>query len=157
MNLIGYVLPKSATVSGWRFLWECPVMQHFFHQVIQDISLAAGKSRKKIALWLVIRCDLSGNSLPFRPSSPYYCDIDYNYSLIEVAPIAQLDRALVFGTSGWEFESLWAHFQFNLATHVFFWNRNILVISIMTPLERSGMCPWIRIMVILVSSIPRML
>jgi len=27
----------------------------------------------------------------------------------------------------------------------------------MTPLERSGMCPWIRIMVILVSSIPRML
>jgi hypothetical protein len=40
--------------------------------------------------------------------------MDYNYSLIEVAPIAQLDRALVFGTSGWEFESLWAHFRFNL-------------------------------------------
>ena len=38
-------------------------------------------------------------------------NIDYNYSLIEVAPIAQLDRALVFGTSGWEFESLWAHFS----------------------------------------------
>ena len=39
--------------------------------------------------------------------------MDYNYGLLEVAPIAQLDRALVFGTSGWEFESLWAHFEFN--------------------------------------------
>jgi hypothetical protein len=48
-------------------------------------------------------------------SSLFCCNIDYNYSLIEVAPIAQLDRALVFGTSGWEFESLWAHFLFNLA------------------------------------------
>lgn len=38
------------------------------------------------------------------------CDIGYNYNLIEVAPIAQLDRALVFGTSGWEFESLWARY-----------------------------------------------
>jgi hypothetical protein len=37
--------------------------------------------------------------------------MDYNYALTEIAPIAQLDRALVFGTSGWEFESLWAHFQ----------------------------------------------
>lgn len=36
-------------------------------------------------------------------------EIDYNYALSEAAPIAQLDRALVFGTSGWEFESLWAH------------------------------------------------
>ena len=25
------------------------------------------------------------------------------------APIAQLDRALVYGTKGWEFEPLWAH------------------------------------------------
>ena len=40
------------------------------------------------------------------------CHIDYNYALTEFAPIAQLDRALVFGTSGWEFEPLWAHFQF---------------------------------------------
>ena len=47
-------------------------------------------------------------------------NIEYNYSLIEVAPIAQLDRALVFGTSGWEFESLWAHFPFNFDAHVYF-------------------------------------
>ena len=39
----------------------------------------------------------------------FFSNIDYNYIVIEVAPIAQLDRALVFGTSGWEFESLWAH------------------------------------------------
>ena len=43
-------------------------------------------------------------------SSRVFGDMDYNYNLHEVAPIAQLDRALVFGTSGWEFESLWAHF-----------------------------------------------
>jgi amino acid permease len=30
------------------------------------------------------------------------------YYFIE-APIAQLDRALVYGTSGWGFDSLWAH------------------------------------------------
>ena len=53
-------------------------------------------------------------SFPRQPSALFRCNIDYNYKLIKVAPIAQLDRALVFGTSGWEFEPLWAHFAFNL-------------------------------------------
>ena len=40
-----------------------------------------------------------------RGFSPLF--LDYNYGLL--APIAQLDRASVFGTGGWEFEPLWAH------------------------------------------------
>lgn len=38
-----------------------------------------------------------------------FTEMDYNYILPEVAPIAQLDRASVFGTEGWEFEPLWVH------------------------------------------------
>ena len=58
------------------------------------------------------------SSLQYAVASLSCRDIDYNYSVIEVASIAQLDRALVFGTSGWEFESLWTHFSFNFASRI---------------------------------------
>ena len=106
-NSIGYVLPKSSNSLRLKIFVRMPFTATLLPPVIEDISLAAGKSKRKL------RFDWSYHAVyrefsPFRPSSPYYCDIDYNYSLIEVAPIAQLDRALVFGKSGWEFESLWA-------------------------------------------------
>jgi hypothetical protein len=34
--------------------------------------------------------------------------------IADVAPVAQLDRAFVFGTKGWEFEPLQEHLLFNL-------------------------------------------
>jgi hypothetical protein len=47
--------------------------------------------------------------------------------ILNDAPVAQLDRALVFGTKGWEFEPLRAHFYFPPFTNLAFLRSNRFV------------------------------
>ena len=42
----------------------------------------------------------------FQPLVPLWFNKEH---ITNYAPIAQLDRALVYGTKGWGFELLWAH------------------------------------------------
>lgn len=60
------------------------------------------KSRKKEGL------------LPFDSSSIRLTSGSFGPNFEMVAPIAQLDRASVYGTEGYRFESYWVYFKFSL-------------------------------------------
>lgn len=82
---------------------ECPISRIFLDMLPIVRRKAAHLHRPGVSL-------LGENEIMFLLTTSRNPQIGYNYSLTRSAPIAQLDRASVFGTEGWEFEPLWVHF-----------------------------------------------